>query len=425
MRRTRLRIGRRTLALAAVAAVVIVAGSITIGLAVSSSADGSGPRLVAAGPGTIRQTVSATGVIQAAHQANLAFGVSGRVTGVSVTVGQQVTAGQALATIDSAALAASVAQAEATVATSESKLSADRGAGASDAQVNADNQAVTAARNALAAAQQSLSQATLTSPIAGTVATVNLTVGQQVSGSGTAASGGTGGGSGGGGGSSTSSASTSAASASSAQVVVVGSDGYTIAANVDDTQIGEVKKGDQAVITPNGATTTLSGTVATVGLLPAQSSGATSGTASGVAMYPVTIDVTGTPAGLHLGASAQVQIIVQQLTGVLTVPTAALHYSGAQAQVYQLVEGRQVPRTVTVGASSGGVTQITEGLAAGDMVLLPETASAGRSGGGGEVPNGRSGGFGGGAGGGPGFGGAGFGGAGAGFGGGVRGGGAG
>ncbi|WP_250287053.1 efflux RND transporter periplasmic adaptor subunit [Frankia sp. CiP1_Cm_nod2] len=444
VRRARPRIGRRTLALTAVAAVVIAAGSITIGLAVSSSAGGSGPRLVAAGPGTIRQTVPATGVIQAAHQANLTFGVSGRVTGVAVTVGQQVMAGQALATIDSAALAASVAQAEATVANNESKLSADRSAGASDAQVNADNQAVTAARNALAAAQQALSQTTLTSPIAGTVAAVSLTVGQQVSGGGTTASGGTGGGNGGGGGSAAGSASTSAASASSAQVVVVGSDGYTIAANVDDTQIGEIKKGDQAVVVPNGATTTLSGTVTTVGLLPAQSSGAASGTASGVAVYPVTIDVAGTPTGLHLGASAQVQIIVRQLTDVLTVPTAALHYNGAQAQVYQLVEGRQVPRAVTVGVSSGGVTQITDGLAAGDMVLLPETASAGRAGGGREVSNGRSGGgagfggggaggFGGGAGfggGGAGFGGGaggggGFGGGGAGFGGGVRGGGAG
>ncbi|WP_131787990.1 efflux RND transporter periplasmic adaptor subunit [Protofrankia symbiont of Coriaria ruscifolia] len=422
IRRARPRIGRRTLALGAVAVVVIVAGSITIGLAVSSSAGSSNPRLVAAGLGTIRQAVSAAGVIQAAHQADLTFGVSGRVTGISVTVGQQVTAGQALATVDSAALAASVAQAEATVATSESRLSADQSAGASDAQLNADNQAITAARNGLAAAQQSLSQATLTSPIAGTVAAVNLTVGQQVSGGGATASGGTGGtGSGSGGGDSAAgSASTTSASASSAQVVVVGSDGYKIAAGVDDTQIGEIKTGNQAVITPNGATTTVFGTVSTVGLLPTQS--------SGVATYPVAIDVTGTPAGLHLGASAQVQIIVRQLTDVLTVPTTALHYAGSQAQVYQLAGSQQVPRAVTVGVSSGGVTQITGGLAAGDMVVIPESVSSGRTGGGGGTPSGRPGGFGGGGGGfgggGGGFSGSGFSG-GSGFGGGTRGGGAG
>ncbi|WP_165037023.1 efflux RND transporter periplasmic adaptor subunit, partial [Candidatus Protofrankia californiensis] len=390
IRRARPRIGRRTLALGAVAVVVIVAGSITIGLAVSSSAGSSSPRLVAAGLGTIRQAVSATGVIQAAHQADLTFGVSGRVTGVPVTVGQQVTVGQALATVDSAVLVASVAQAEATVATSESRLSADQSAGASDAQLNADNQAIIAARNGLAAAQQSLSQATLTSPIAGTVAAVNLTVGQQVSGGGATASGGTGGtgSGGGGGGSATGSASTT--SASSAQVVVVGSDGYKIAAGVDDTQIGEIKTGNQAVITPNGATTTVFGTVSTVGLLPTQS--------SGVATYPVAIDVTGTPAGLHLGASAQVQIIVRQLTDVLTVPTTALHYAGSQAQVYQLAGSQQVPRAVTVGVSSGGVTQITGGLAAGDMVVIPESVSSGRTGGGGGTPSGRPGGFGGGGG---------------------------
>ncbi|WP_239334544.1 efflux RND transporter periplasmic adaptor subunit, partial [Frankia sp. CiP3] len=361
--RPRPRIGRKALALGAVAAVIIVAGSITVGLAVSSSAPGSTPRQVAASLGTIRQAVSATGIVQAAHEADLTFGVSGRVTTVSVTVGQQVSAGQPLATVDSAALTASVAQAQASVSTNQSRLSADQTAGATAAQLNADNQAITAAQDGLAAAQRSLAQASLTSPIAGTVAAVNLAVGQQVSGGGTATSGA-------GGGGSASSTSTSASSASSAQVVIVGSDGYKINTSVDDTQIGQIKTGNQSVITPNGATTTLFGTVSTVGLLPTQS--------SGVATYPVTIDVTGIPAGLHLGASAQVQIIVRQLTDVITVPTAALRYTGSQAQVYQLIGGRQTPRAVTAGVSSGGVTQITAGLAAGDMVVVPDTAPAGR-----------------------------------------------
>ncbi|WP_239396704.1 efflux RND transporter periplasmic adaptor subunit, partial [Frankia sp. CiP3] len=329
--RPRPRIGRKALALGAVAAVIIVAGSITVGLAVSSSATGSTPRQVAASLGTIRQAVSATGVIQAAHEADLTFGVSGRVTTVSVTVGQQVSAGQPLATVDSAALTASVAQAQASVSTNQSRLSADQTAGATAAQLNADNQAITAAQDGLAAAQRSLAQASLTSPIAGTVAAVNLVVGQQVSGGGTATSG-AGGGSASGAASSTSTSASSASSASSAQVVIVGSDGYKINTSVDDTQIGQIKTGNQSVITPNGATTTLFGTVSTVGLLPTQS--------SGVATYPVTIDVTGIPAGLHLGASAQVQIIVRQLTDVITVPTAALRYTGSQAQVYQLIGGR-------------------------------------------------------------------------------------
>ncbi|WP_239375867.1 efflux RND transporter periplasmic adaptor subunit [Frankia sp. Cj5] len=391
--RPRPRIGRKALALGAVAAVIIVAGSITVGLAVSSSATGSTPRQVAASLGTIRQAVSATGVIQAAHEADLTFGVSGRVTTVSVTVGQQVSAGQPLATVDSAALTASVAQAQASVSTNQSRLSADQTAGATAAQLNADNQAITAAQDGLAAAQRSLAQASLTSPIAGTVAAVNLVVGQQVSGGGTATSGAGGGGSVSGAASSTS---TSASSASSAQVVIVGSDGYKINTSVDDTQIGQIKTGNQSVITPNGATTTLFGTVSTVGLLPTQS--------SGVATYPVTIDVTGIPAGLHLGASAQVQIIVRQLTDVITVPTAALRYTGSQAQVYQLIGGRQAPRAVTVGVSSGGVTQITAGLAAGDMVVVPDTAPAGRvRGGAGTSTAGTGGGFG--SGGGGGFGG--------------------
>ena len=53
---------------------------------------------------------------------------------------------------------------------------------ASSAQVTADESAVTAAQASLSSAQDSLSDATLTSTIAGTVASLDLTVGQQVSG---------------------------------------------------------------------------------------------------------------------------------------------------------------------------------------------------------------------------------------------------
>ena len=66
--------------------------------------------------GTMAQTVSAEGTIAAAQTDDLSFTSAGTVTAVNVKAGQAVKTGDVLATIDSAELAAAVADAEASVA---------------------------------------------------------------------------------------------------------------------------------------------------------------------------------------------------------------------------------------------------------------------------------------------------------------------
>ncbi|EWM15435.1 hypothetical protein [Kutzneria sp. 744] len=145
-----------------------------------------------------------------------------------------------------------------------------------------------------------------------------------------------------------------------------------------------------------------------------------------VPSYPVTIAVTGTPTGLHPGASATVAITVKQVTDAVVVPTAAIHYEGGNAVVYQMSDGKQVSKQVTTGMTSGGQTQIVSGLNDGDQIVAPSrgTGTGTTRGGTGTGTGGTGrGGFGGGTGG---FGGGagGFGGGAGGFGGGGRGGGA-
>ncbi|MTD56327.1 efflux RND transporter periplasmic adaptor subunit [Amycolatopsis sp. RM579] len=317
-------------------------------------------RLVAANTTTLRQTVSSTGTIEPAQRSDLNFGVAGQVTAVDVTVGQQVTAGQPLATLQSASLAASVAQAKASVASGQAKLSADQSNSASSAQISADQASITAAQNQLDNAQSALSAATMTSPIAGTVAAVNLSTGQQVS------AGGTG---------------------STAQIVVMSTGSYVVNASVDDTQIGQIKTGEQAVITPDGSANPIYGTVTSVAVMPAGS--------SSVPSYPVTIGVTGSPPGLFAGASASVAIVVKQLTDVLAVPAAAVHYGGGQATVDELVAGKQTSKQVQLGQTANGMVQVLSGLSEGDQVMV--TVPAGTTGGTGGTggAGGRNGGFGG------------------------------
>ena len=203
-----------------------------------------------------------------------------------------------------------------------------------------------------------------------------------------------------------SSSSSGGSSSSSDDIVVISTSSWVVDATVGSADLASIKKGLQAQITPTGATARVFGTVDSVGIV------ASSDSSSSSATFPVVVAVTGSPSGMYAGASANVTIIVKQVTGVLTVPTAALHSAGGKTFVYVMNGTKQVQTFVTVGTTYGPSTQVTAGLKSGDKVAVTRTTGTGtrngtgtRTGGGfggGGVVGG--GGFGGGAGGG-GFGG--------------------
>jgi multidrug efflux pump subunit AcrA (membrane-fusion protein) len=152
-----------------------------------------------------------------------------------------------------------------------------------------------------------------------------------------------------------------------------------------------------------GSSSTVYGTVGSISLIGSQTSDVTT--------FPVVINVTGNPAGLYAGASADVSIIVKQLNDVTEVPTNAISYTtSGQATVTKVVNGSHVVTNVTVGDAENGETQIVSGVKAGDKVLERQITFRAPNGGAGGLFGGtgtRTGGFPGGAGG---FGGGGFGG---------------
>src|ERR1700722_20094274 len=84
------------------AAVVLVGGGVAyalVGPAGSSSA-GTISRQATVARGTVTATVTASGNLAPQSTSALAFGASGQVTAVDVKVGQTVTAGETLATIN-------------------------------------------------------------------------------------------------------------------------------------------------------------------------------------------------------------------------------------------------------------------------------------------------------------------------------------
>ena len=360
------------------AAVIVVVGAatgLTLWLTGSSTPTGLvvTTQVVKVTTGTIKQTVATSGTIEPASQASLNFAVSGTVDAVNVKAGQTVTTGQVLATVGTTALQADLDSAQAQLTSAEARLSSDQSSGASTAQIDSDQAAVTSAESSLTSAQTDLSDASLTSTISGTVASVTLTVGQQVTasggGSGSSSSSGSAGsnsptGSTGANGpsSAASAASNSSSASSTAQIQVIGTNSYIVTTTVDDTEIGQIAVGDQATITPTGSTTPAYGTVASIGLIASES--------SNVATFPVVIDVTGTPSGLYAGSTADVAIIVKQLNNVVEVPTAAINYSSSgQTTVTQVKAGKDVTTSVTLGQAASGETQITGGVTSGDQVV--------------------------------------------------------
>ena len=399
-------------------------------------------RTVSAAVDTIQKTISTSGTLTPADQQDLSFVASGTVTDVAVSSGQTVTAGQALATVDTLTMQQTLADSKLTLAKAQATLVTDQTAldTAQDAltsaqddgedttseeaavssaqeQVNVDQTSVTIAQTAVDKAQTALDSPTLTSPIDGVVAEVNVAVGDEVTGSATGSSGSSGGtgstsgtgsttggeptGGTGGSGANTGAGATSSdsSSSSSAAFVIVGTLSWKVDVTVDSAQIGLLAVGDQAELTTESSTEPLFGTISSVGLI----STSTGSTAS----YPVEVAVTGSPTGLHDGESVSVSLIYQQVTDVLTIPSAAIRVENGQSVVSRMDGDQAVETVVQTGETDGTNTEIISGLNEGDQVQVTVTiggTGTGRTGtegfpgggqgfpGGGELPTGGFGG---------------------------------
>ena len=106
--------------------------------------------------GSVVQTVAISGSVNASAQTKLAFKTNGKIAAVYVSVGQQVTAGQALAKIDTTDLENALAQAQGNLRSAQ--LSYDRAVtSAGDAQRTLE-QTQQSTQNDIASAQQALAR---------------------------------------------------------------------------------------------------------------------------------------------------------------------------------------------------------------------------------------------------------------------------
>ncbi|CAM3366686.1 biotin/lipoyl-binding protein [Nocardioides dubius] len=320
---------------------------------------------------TMRTTVGGEGTLVARRQTDVAFSSSGEVTAVKVEAGDTVRKGQVLARIDTEALEAERSAAIARVESARAALVESVAAGSDSTRITADQASLSAARTALEAARDAVTDATLRAPFAGTVQSVGVEVGDQVGSGGSGASTQQGLG--------TSAAASTTSSSTSSVISVVSTGRYDVELTVSASDVEQLEVGQQSEITVTGASDTVFGTVKSVAKIASTDS-------SGAAAFPVVVQVTGAPEGLHIGASAQATVIVEELGDVLTVPTNAMRSDDDGSYVMLVGADGTERRTVTTGTAYGMQTEITEGLSEGDTV---ELATQQRSGGGGRGGQGQ------------------------------------
>ena len=131
-------------------------------------------------PSATQGSVTASAEAVPVNKVSLSFPLTGMLKALNVKAGDPVKAGDVLATLDTTILEARVAEAQANVASTETRVRYLRRVGPGDEQLNAAIADVDRANALLEQMQATLAQASLTSPIDGIAAVVDLAPGETV-----------------------------------------------------------------------------------------------------------------------------------------------------------------------------------------------------------------------------------------------------
>lgn len=216
-------------------------------------------------------SISAAAVVVPPNEARLSFSTIGTVTAVDVKVGDKVTAGQTLVTLDTTIQEASVRQAEANLLAAQIQVNYQKRLGVDEVHIQTAEAEVARAQALLDSANAVLkSQSTLLAPFDGTIVAVDISPAETVT---------------------------------PGQVVIVLGDlsNYQIeTTDLSERDVIRVQRGQTAKIFIEALNEEFSGKVIDVDRV--------SSTLGGDVVYTVTIELDAQPKGLLWGMSADVQI---------------------------------------------------------------------------------------------------------------------
>lgn len=306
--------------------------------------------------------VSATGTIRPVDSVEVSPKITARISQVLVKENDQVTAGQTVATLDGKDYQAKYDQAQYKVTNTRLdyeryKMLYDQGAGTKQTLDNAEYEYKTALSN-LSAAESDLAETTITAPMSGVV------VGEPKP------------------------AGTMAVQGNSNPTVIMriaDTSKKQIMAKIDETDIGNIKVGQDATFTVDTYTNqTFTAHVSKISQTDTSNTWDTNGTSTSsssssssasVIYYYVTLDGDDPDDVLRLGMTARVEINTAEKEDALVVPIAALKTNDNGSYVLRVNTSGQTEQVpVTTGIYSDEYVEILSGLSEGDSVSVSYNA---------------------------------------------------
>jgi multidrug efflux pump subunit AcrA (membrane-fusion protein) len=155
----------------------------------------------------------------------------------------------------------------------------------------------------------------------------------------------------------------SSAAAGTTAFTVVSKGLTSLTATVTDTQLHGLEQGQPATVTPVGAARGYGARVTYVDPVPDTSTDTTT--------YAVTLTLDEEGLSLPNGAPAVASVVIGTATDVLTVPTSAV----ASGSVEVLSDGKVTRTRVTTGIVGTTRVEVSDGLKAGDEVVIADLAA--------------------------------------------------
>lgn len=215
-----------------------------------------------------------------------------------------------------------------------------------EADYNNQKNVIAQAEAALSSASLSYAQtsATITAPIAGTVANLSITPGLPLTST------------------ANSSSSTTTPSSQTIGNVLLKDASLTATVNLTEIDVTKVKGGQKVTLTLDAFPgKTFTGKVSAI-----NTNGSIS---SGVTTYPTTITFDTSPDTIYPNMAVNATIITNVVNDVLLIPSSAVQTQNEQTTVRVLKNGKPEEVVVETGATSDTQTAITSGLQEGDTVI--------------------------------------------------------
>jgi macrolide-specific efflux system membrane fusion protein len=338
----------------------------------------------------IEDTVIATGTLESSLLVSVGAQASGQIKSLKVQLGQQVKAGDLIAEIDSTTQQNTLRNAEAQIANNRAQRAvqqanlklaelnykrqtallaedattraqleqAEATLATSRAQIDASDAQLAQVQSSLDTARANLGYTQIVAPMSGTVVAIVAREGQTVN----------------------------AVQSSPTIVKLAKLDTITVTAGISEADVIRVKAGQTVYFTTLGDTKKrYYGKLRSIAPAPSSietdtgsRSGNSSGGATQAVYYNATFEVPNPTGELRIAMTAQVYVVLNEAKQVLTIPTAALGDQAADGSyTVQVVDalGLPQPRRITVGINNNVDAQVTDGLTAGERVVVGEAAA--------------------------------------------------